>query len=242
MAAREYGAKYPVLLPDSSLPGDSRAEHGFANRGDAQNLSAVRLQQFIRLAGEIAFHPELLSRAERMEELLPHARFRQMATAKQSSKPLATSKVQLATNNNVVRTAEGSAFDLDSFQSVLKLPSPKIVAGCLLETSCRILELPERAVNCGSHTGERRVECSLSTQTKSGGSRHSPRQSKAAATRCSRTTRSENAATNCTSKVVELDGLRVSQNLAWSFLVVEAKKDWCAWRRFSMTMKANRLR
>ena len=116
MAAREYGAKYPVLLPDSSLPGDSRAEHGFANRGDAQNLSAVRLQQYVHLAGEIAFHPELLSRAQRMEELLPNAQFRQMATAKQSSKPLATSKVQLATNNNVVRTAEGSAFDIDSFQ------------------------------------------------------------------------------------------------------------------------------
>ena len=121
MAAREYGAKYPVLLPDSSLPGDSRAEHGFANRGDAQNLSAVRLQQYVRLAGEIAFHPELLSRAERMEELLPNARFRQMATAKLSSKPLATSKVQLATNNNVVRTAKGSAFDLDVFQKRVEI-------------------------------------------------------------------------------------------------------------------------
>ena len=116
MSAREYGAKYPVLLPDASLPGDSRAEYGFANRGDAQNLSAVRLEQYVRMAGEIAFHPELLSRAERMEELFPSARFRQMATAKQSSKPLATSNEQLVTNNNVKRTAEGSAFDLDEFR------------------------------------------------------------------------------------------------------------------------------
>ena len=116
MAAREYGAKYPVLLPDASLPGDSRAEYGFANRGDAQNLSAVRLEQYVRLAGEIAFHPELLSRGERMEELFPGARFRQMATAKQTSKPLATSQDQLAGNNNVTRTAKGSAFDLDSFR------------------------------------------------------------------------------------------------------------------------------
>ena len=60
MVAREYGAKYPVLLPDASLPGDSRAEYGFTNRGDAQNLSAVRLQQYVRLAGEIAFHPGTL--------------------------------------------------------------------------------------------------------------------------------------------------------------------------------------
>ena len=51
-----------------------------------------------------------------MEELFPKARFRQMATAKQSYKPLATSTVQLAANNNVMRTAEGSAFDLDEFR------------------------------------------------------------------------------------------------------------------------------
>lgn len=117
MSAREYGAKYPVLLPDASLPGDSRAEYGFANRGDTQNLSAVRLQQYVHLAGEIAFHPELLSRGERMQELFPQARFRQLAArASANPKPLATSTTKLATNNNVGRTAEGSAFDLTEFQ------------------------------------------------------------------------------------------------------------------------------
>lgn len=117
MAAREYGAKYPVLLRDASMPGDSRAEYGFSNRGDAQNLSAVRLQQYVRLAGEIAFHPELLSRAERAEELFPHARFRQAASgASQKSKPLASSEVQLAANHNVKRTAEGSAYGLEEFR------------------------------------------------------------------------------------------------------------------------------
>ena len=117
MSAREYGAKYPVLLPDASLPGDSRAEYGFANRGDAQNLSAVLLEHYVRLAGEIAFHPELLSRAERMQELFPNARFRQLAgPTSQKSKPLATSTALLATNDNVRRTAEGSAFDLEQFR------------------------------------------------------------------------------------------------------------------------------
>ena len=118
MAAREYGAKYPVLLRDASMPGDSRAEYGFSNRGDAQNLSAVRLQQYVRIAGEIAFHSELLSRAERMEELFPQARFRQMASGvSQKSKPLTGSKTKLATNDNVGRTADGSAFSLEQFRA-----------------------------------------------------------------------------------------------------------------------------
>lgn len=65
--SREYGARYPVLLPDAGLPSDSRAEHGFTNRGDAQNFSAAQLEQYVELAEQIAFHPELLSRAERMQ-------------------------------------------------------------------------------------------------------------------------------------------------------------------------------
>lgn len=117
MSAREYGAKYPVLLPDASLPGDSRAEYGFTNRGDAQNLSAVRLEQYVQLAGEIAFHPQLLSRAERMQELFPNARFRQFAgPPSQEPKPLATSNRRLATNDNVRGLAEDSAFDLQQFR------------------------------------------------------------------------------------------------------------------------------
>ena len=117
MAAREYGAKYPVLLRDASMPGDSRAEYGFSNRGDAQSRSRVRMRQYVQMAGEIAFHPDLLSRAARMEELLPNARFRQMtAGASTKSKPLANSKKTLATNENVSRTADGSAFSLDQFR------------------------------------------------------------------------------------------------------------------------------
>ena len=117
MAAREYGAKYPVLLPDASMPGDSRAEYGFSNRGDAQNFSPVRLQQYVNVAGEIAFHPELLSRAERMEELFPNAHFRQIASrASQKEKPLAHSDIQFVENNNVRRTVNNSAFTLDEFR------------------------------------------------------------------------------------------------------------------------------
>lgn len=120
MGAREYGAKYPVLLRDASLPGDSRAEYGFTNRGDAQNLTTVRLQQYIKLAGEIAFHPELLSRAERMQETFPTARFRQLASqASPKPNPLASTQTNLATNNNVSRSAAGSAFSLKQFRERL---------------------------------------------------------------------------------------------------------------------------
>ena len=118
MAAREYGAKYPVLLRDTSMPGDSRAEYGFSNRGDAQNLSAVRLQQYVRTAGEIAFHPELLSRAERMEELFPKARFRQMqlSSVGPSAKSHASATVALAANQNVGRSAGESSWNIQQFR------------------------------------------------------------------------------------------------------------------------------
>ena len=44
---REYGLKYPVLLPEAGLPGDNRAEHGYSNRGDAMNLSPLLLEKYL---------------------------------------------------------------------------------------------------------------------------------------------------------------------------------------------------
>lgn len=67
---REYGARYPVLLPASGLPGDNRAEHGYRNRGDANNLSPLLLEKYVALAGEIAAHPDLLRRSPVFAELL----------------------------------------------------------------------------------------------------------------------------------------------------------------------------
>ncbi len=50
---REYGLKYPVLLPELGLPGENRAEHGFRNRGDAMNLSPMLLEQYLAAARDI---------------------------------------------------------------------------------------------------------------------------------------------------------------------------------------------
>jgi hypothetical protein len=122
MAAREYGARYPVLLPDAGLPADTRAEHGFTNRGEAQNLSAADLEQYFRIAREIAFHPDLLTRGERLQELFPGADFRAASTREvrvgQSTAIVHGSK-ELASNGNIARTVEGSDLSLAEFRQRL---------------------------------------------------------------------------------------------------------------------------
>lgn len=67
---REYGGKYPVLLPQAGLPADGRAEHGYRNRGDLMNFSPLLLEQFVTLARDIAQHPELPQRSTVFAELL----------------------------------------------------------------------------------------------------------------------------------------------------------------------------
>ena len=118
--AREYGAKYPVLLRDAGLPGDSRAEHGFTNRGDAQGLSTVRLEQYMGLARQIVSHPELLQRAERLEEIFPGARFRpQLSRTPGKSLLKAEATQSLASNGNIAKTAAGSAHSLEEYRARL---------------------------------------------------------------------------------------------------------------------------
>lgn len=56
---REYGLKYPVLLPDAGLPGDNRAEHGYSNRGDGMNLSPLLLEKYLGAARAIVSSPKL---------------------------------------------------------------------------------------------------------------------------------------------------------------------------------------
>ena len=56
---REYGLKYPVLVPELGLPGENRAEHGYRNRGEAMNLSPMLLEHYLAAARAIVGSPRL---------------------------------------------------------------------------------------------------------------------------------------------------------------------------------------
>jgi len=120
VGVREYGGKYPVFLRDGSLPGDSRAENGFANRGDVQNLSSAQLDQYMKLAEEIAFHPELLYKAKRMQELFPEAKYQPPASqVVANNTPISLTNHEFGEKGRISRTAEGSSLDLESFREKL---------------------------------------------------------------------------------------------------------------------------
>lgn len=67
--AREFGLEAPSLLPEISLPADTRAERGFMNRGDALNLSPMRLEKLIEVATRFVEHPDLLAKAPKLRPL-----------------------------------------------------------------------------------------------------------------------------------------------------------------------------
>ena len=66
---REYGQKYDVLLPDLGLPGDNRAEYGYANRGDAMNFSPLLFEKYLEMAAAIASSDRLLRDSRVLQEL-----------------------------------------------------------------------------------------------------------------------------------------------------------------------------
>jgi hypothetical protein len=120
MQAREYGGKYPVLLPGAGLPGDSRAEHGFSNRGDAQDTSAVLLEQYISLGQQIMRHPNLLSRARRLQEIFPEASYQQPVVSQNASgKQLVEAVAALAPNDNIAKEASANPYSLAEFRARL---------------------------------------------------------------------------------------------------------------------------
>ncbi|MEM9701442.1 MAG: DUF1592 domain-containing protein, partial [Planctomycetota bacterium] len=118
--AREYGGKYPVLLPTAGLPADARAEHGFSNRGDAQDFSDVLLGQYLDLAAAVANHPDLFSEAARLRDLAPDvsksAKKRQPRRTPTKPRQTASFTAEFAPNDNVARTAAVSTFTLEAFR------------------------------------------------------------------------------------------------------------------------------
>ena len=67
--AYEYGEKTPALLPRAGLPGDNRADHGFANRGDALNLSPLLFEKYLAVADDVLSAPGLAAAAPRLAGL-----------------------------------------------------------------------------------------------------------------------------------------------------------------------------
>lgn len=66
---REYGSKLPALLEIANLPGDNKAEHGFANQGDALNITPLLLERYLALATEIVEHEDFAVEAARLSAL-----------------------------------------------------------------------------------------------------------------------------------------------------------------------------
>lgn len=137
---REYGAKYPVLLPVSGLPADNRAEHGYRNRGDANNLSPLLLEKYVALAGEIVAHPELPQRSPVFAALLgvtPPP----LASARPSPSVAAASPaaVEFAPRAPTLPAATGSALGLAPFRSQL--------AAALREGRAGVFDVPAAFAN-----------------------------------------------------------------------------------------------
>lgn len=70
ITVREYGLKYPVLLPEAGLPGENRAEHGYSNRGDAMNLSPLMLEKYLRMAQAVIGSPKLVRQSAIFRDLV----------------------------------------------------------------------------------------------------------------------------------------------------------------------------
>ncbi len=110
---REYGAKYPVLLPNSGLPADNRAEHGYRNWGEAGNFDALTLEKYVTLAGEIVNQPTLPQRSSAFAALLGIDPLPLVATNKvttsNSGSPVSPAVGVYAPNVKQLTKATGSA-------------------------------------------------------------------------------------------------------------------------------------
>jgi mono/diheme cytochrome c family protein len=108
---REYGQKYDVLLPQQGLPGDNRAEYGYANRGDALNFSPLLLEKYLELAHAIS-HSERLERDSPVMAGLLGRRWQPPAhiAAQGTANPRETvpASPKYAANDNIARHAEGN--------------------------------------------------------------------------------------------------------------------------------------
>ena len=106
ISTREFGAKYPVLLPSASLPPDNRAEHGYRNRGDAMNVSPATLEHYVDLARAIVRSPKLADQSETFRRLVADPDAGEVPTPARSGYD-AQAVATVAPNRNVKAGAEG---------------------------------------------------------------------------------------------------------------------------------------
>jgi hypothetical protein len=134
---REYGAKYPVLCPQLGLPGDHRAEHGFRNRGDAQDFSPLLLENHLAAALEIVNAPELPKRSRVFADLLGVA-FSEMTNGNEPG-PEPELLSSFAPDRESMPEAEGNAIPLADFRRRLAEAHAKGLGG--------VFDVPESVAN-----------------------------------------------------------------------------------------------
>jgi mono/diheme cytochrome c family protein len=109
---REYGLKYPVLLPELGLPGENRVEHGFRNRGEGMNTSPMLLEQYLGAAREIAFSPKLPLLSPQYKRLIADPGLPQPEELPErepsAERPEWTSSLEFAPNLNLPHQSQGS--------------------------------------------------------------------------------------------------------------------------------------
>lgn len=115
---REYGLKYPVLLPELGLPGENRAEHGFRNRGEAMNLSPMLLEQYLSAARDIVHSPKLpqLSAAFRVLIHDPSTPMKAEPVAEEQEPNTWTASKEFAPNLNLPFQAKDGAVSTLDYQ------------------------------------------------------------------------------------------------------------------------------
>lgn len=119
---REYGQKYDVLLPLQGLPGDNRAEYGYANRGDSLNFSPLLFEKYLELAHAIAHNERLERDSPVMANLLgkkwspPASLATRNADDVSGTVPVSS---KFAANENIARQADGNDTWKEAFATEL---------------------------------------------------------------------------------------------------------------------------
>jgi hypothetical protein len=116
---REYGQKTDLLLPSAGLPGDNRAEYGFANRGDAMNMSPLLLEKYLELSAAIARSERLERESPVMSRLLGVELKGADRPAEPPVQVAASAFATIAPNGNVPAAAPGNERELKTFANEL---------------------------------------------------------------------------------------------------------------------------